>query len=104
MKRLVLKYTNYLEITLIIVVIFGSIIAPIVDVKLNTVNDTSLNSITPLLLSGLLGISTIYFSCYFVWSQLYQNRYPMEIIKDDIHSIFRRLIGIIIFSVIYGIL
>lgn len=62
MKKLVLKHTNYLELILIMIVILGSIIAPIVNVKLNTVDDTSLNDLTPLLLTGLFGMSTICFS------------------------------------------
>ncbi len=102
MKRLVLERRNYADAIMVIVIIVGSIVAPFADNKLNTFNDISLNKLTSVLLAGLLGISSICFSSYFLMIQLYQNRYPMKIIGNDFLLVIRKIIFIIIYAIIYG--
>jgi hypothetical protein len=101
-KNFVKERQSNSDVIMVIVIITCSVISIIADNKLNTINNISLNKLTSVLFAGLLAISSICFSCYFLLLQLYQNRYPMEMIKNDFLSIIRKIIIIMIYVVIFG--
>ncbi len=101
LNRLNLK-EKYKSFTFFKIIIIISILSLFLDIKMNTINSITLNNLTSILLPSLIGVSSIFVSCYFLIIQLYNNRYPLNIIKNKYYPFILEIICIIIYCLITG--
>lgn len=79
-----------------------SIVAFIADIFFKSNTNTSLNTLTQVMLSSVLILAGFWISCYFLLLQFYKNRYPMEIIKSRFLKTVTTNISNIVIIIIWG--
>ena len=58
-----------------------SVVAFIADIVFESNTNTSLNTLTQVMLSSVLVLAGFWISCYFLLLQFYKNRYPLKLLK-----------------------
>ena len=78
-KKALKKYRLEIYVTIILMAIMLAVIG--ISRKTNIEGNTNLERTVELTFSSLIGLISIWISCYFILIQLYKNSYPMEIIE-----------------------
>ncbi|NLJ89451.1 MAG: hypothetical protein GX323_01010 [Clostridiales bacterium] len=79
-----------------------SVVAFIADIVFESNTNTSLNTLTQVMLSSVLVLAGFWISCYFLLLQFYKNRYPLEIIKSIFLKTVTTNISNIVIITIWG--
>lgn len=61
-------------------------------------------TVVKILLSSTLSILAIWISCYFLAIQIYRNRYPMDLIKNPLSSLFIKYVTMLLICFTVGII
>ena len=90
------------QIILISIFTILFIIAFKADIVLKSNTNTSLNTLTQVMLSSVLVLAGFWISCYLMLLQFYKNRYPLEIIKNSFLKTVTINISNIVIIIIFG--
>lgn len=105
MKKNIKQYKVEIITTIILIVITGIIFGISKWYKIENIE--SLENLSELIFSSLIGLVAIWISGYFILIQLYKNTYPMEIIERNflrkvkiilIYSLINILIGVLVLT------
>lgn len=101
-KKALKKYRLEIYVTIILMAIMLAVIG--ISRKTNIEGNTNLERTVELTFSSLIGLISIWISCYFILIQLYKNSYPMEIIERKFLKKVKFILVFSTFVLISGIL